>query len=254
MKRAAILLTVFLGLFFTTSISMVLAQDAKKNDLIFRLKASVDEAQYPPPRNFYHSFDYILLDESGFCNGKAVFGPTYCSIFSWDTPDISDENIQIIGYNVYHFPEYEGWCEKYKEGMEMPSSEEFLLVHTENTYLELEGTYTGIGWVTALYSDGGESEPSNILNSCGESIPININEVKNQKFALSYNPQTENIEIKGIESNISVAVFRTDGTRVMFLSSVNSDYISAKNLEKGIYIVQVATKDLQIITEKIVVE
>ena len=253
MKRVAILSTVFLGLFLTASINLVLAQNAKKNDLIFGSKVSIDEAQYPPPRDFYHSIGYIPLSEMGYCNGKTVLGPTYCSNFSWDAPDISDEDIQLVGYNVYHFPGDMGWCEKYEEGMEMPSLEEFLLAHTKYTYLELEGTYTGINLVTALYSDGGESEP-NIINSCNIDIPLSINDIKNQKFTLSYNSQTKGFEIKGIEDNTSVAVFRTDGTRVMFVSSINSNFISLKSLEKGVYIVQVTTKDFQTISDKIVIE
>ena len=213
------------------------------------LASFVCKAQYPSPRNFYHSIDYINMFEIGHCEGKAMAGPTYCSYFSWDIPDISDEDVQLTGYNVYCC-----YIQEYEEGMEIPLSEAILVAHTTNTYLQKQDAYTCITWVTALYSDGGESDPSNISNNIDTPLPIDIQDIANQKFVLSYNRQLESIEIKEMENIISIAVYRSDGTKMMFVSPIGSHFIPTKNLEKGIYIVQVTMKDSYIISEKIVIE
>lgn len=205
------------------------------------------KAQYPAPHNFSHSVDgYVHIFEMGYCGGKLIVGPEHCSSFHWGVPDISDGNAQLTGYNVYYY-------EEYKKGMDIPFSKGILIAHTTDTNLELTGAYTGVAWVTALYSEG-ESDPSNISIDTS-LLPTDIQNIVNQKFVLSYNRQLGGIEIKGIENNIaSVTVFRPDGTKVMFVSSIESRCISTKNLEKGIYIVQITMKDSQSVSKKILIE
>ncbi len=82
-----------------------------KNQLIiiFALMPYVIFAQspsrYPAPTNFEYTFDYISLDEWGTCADEYIEGPSYCSNFSWNTPDTVGLSTNLKYYNI-HVLEY----------------------------------------------------------------------------------------------------------------------------------------------------
>ena len=202
------------------------------------------QAQFPAPHSFKMSGYYILLDESGWCCGNYVVGPTYCTDFQWEAPDLSETEAQLTGYNIYY---YEG---QYYEDMEIPFSEAKIIAHTTNTHLQMKLGIIGIVWITAVYSDPeGESESSNI--AVNEKLPLAIKKVDKPQFSLIYNKQRDGIEIKGVENITSFSIFRLDGIEIPIPTM--SDFIDTKSMGKGVYIVKRTMKDAKIIVEKLVI-
>ena len=207
-------------------------------------------AQFPAPHSFWVPFSrYILLDDWGICGEKEVDGPTYCTSFQWEAPDLSETEAQLTGYNIYQYYSDEGYIE-----MEIPFSEAKIIAQTTDTYLQMEGTDRGITWVTAVYSDPeGESAPSNILFNF-DPLPIAIKKVERQSFSLTHNKQKNGIEVNGIENIVSLSILRLDGTAIIPVSTSDFHFIDTKNIEKGVYIVKITTKDAKAITEKMVIK
>ena len=198
------------------------------------------QAQFPAPRSFEMSYNYIYIDSDGWCNYEPVRGATYCTSFQWEAPDLSETEAQLTGYKVYY------------EGMEGPFSEVVIIAQTTNTYLEMELGITGTTWVTAVYSNPeGESEPSNIASN--DRLPIAIEKVERPLFSMTYNKQKNGIEIDGIEDIAFLRIFRLDGS-IVPVSTSDFHFIDIEGIEKGVYIVKIATKDTKIIIEKLVIE
>jgi hypothetical protein len=108
----------------------------------------------------------------------------------------------------------------------------------------------GVVWVTAVYSDPeGESLPSNFAVNAG--LPIGTKEVKRPDLSVVYNKHKDLIEISGVEDIASVRIFRIDGTIIKSVASSDLHYVNTKGIEKGIYIINIITKDTGCITEKI---
>jgi hypothetical protein len=205
-------------------------------------------AQYPAPLNFQMSYRYILLDESGPCCGLLVTGPTYCTDFQWEAPGLSGTEAKLTGYNIYYYETMEPYA-----GMDIPASEVRLIAQTTNTYLQMEIGILGIVWVTAVYSDPeGESQSSNYEINAG--LPTSIQEVEKPDISIVYNKRKDNIEILGINDITSVRIVRTDGTIIRSVSSSDLYKIDTKGIEKGIYIIDVTTKDAGSITRKITIK
>ena len=207
--------------------------------------SAICKAQFPAPQSFIMGGGYIPMDESGPCGEEIVYGPGYCTYFSWEAPDLSETEAQLTGYNVY-------FCEieYYSEGMEIPFSEAKIIAQTTNTYIQKGIGIIGVVWVTAVYSDpNGESEPSNI--EYNTALPTAINEVKSQDVSFYYNKQRNGIEIKGIEDVAYLSIFHLTGIEISIPAI--SDFIDTKNIEKGIYIINITTKNRKIISDKIII-
>ena len=215
--------------------------------MLFCLTSTICQAQFPAPLQFKMSYTYIWLDYIGFCSGKAVMGPTYCTDFQWETPNLSETEAKLIGYNIYYL---EGW---YYEGMEIPFSEGTIIAQTTDNFVEKEIGIIGIVWVTAVYSDPeGESAPSNI--QFNKDLPIGIKKVEKEPISLTYNAQKNGIEIEGIENMASYNIFRLDGVVITSISLSDTNFIDTKDMAKGVYIVKITTKEAKVITEKIVIK
>ena len=213
--------------------------------LLCLLVSAVCMAQFPAPSNFSIQTSYIHLDDSGFCVDKYVMGPTYCTYFQWDAPDLSGTEAQLTGYNIYY---YSG---DYHEGMEIPFSQAEILAQTTYTNLQMEIGILGAVWVTAVYSDpAGESEPSNITGN--DDLPITVKKVETPDISIVYNKQGNNIEISGIENIASLNIYSLTGLVIPI--QVTSNFIDAKNMKKGVYIVKITTKDTKIVMKKIIIE
>jgi len=186
---------------------------------------------------------YVPIGEGGVCGSEPIFGPSYCTEFRWEAPDLTGTNAQLIGYNVYSY-QSENNC----EGMEIPLSEGRLIAYTTGTYLLMEFG-SGSVWVTAVYSNpDGESEPSNI--ACNYDLVVSIKEVKTRDILLTYNKQRNGIEIKGTENVATLRIFCLTGFEIPI--QVVSDFINTQNMKKGVYIVKVTTKDNRIIIKKLI--
>ena len=207
------------------------------NGVVYNVNGS--DTNYPAPLNFRMSYKYILLDDSGYCCGETVFGPTYCTDFQWEPPNLSETEAQLTGYNVY----YES----------MFFSETEILACTADTYVQREVGIIGSVWVTAVYSNPeGESAPSNIQTNF--ALPTGVKEVENQPFSLTYNKQKNRIEIEGIENIMDFRIFRLDGTAIVIPSASDFHFIDTKGIEKGVYIIKIITKEAKVISEKIIIE
>jgi len=210
---------------------------------------NISQAQFPAPHSFKMSYRYFQLDGPGdICCGKWVFGPTYCTDFWWEAPDLSETDAQLTGYNIYCYPT---WI--YYPGMEIPFSEAEIVTHTTYPYMQMEIGIIGVVWVTAVYSDpDGESDPSNIQYNT--DLPIAIQKVDQQPFSLTCNKQKNGIEINGLENITSLRIFRLDGTEIAPGSASDFRFIDTKDLAKGVYVVRITTGEGGVVSEKIVIE
>jgi len=219
----------------------------KKIVLLFSclLTIVVCQAQFPAPHSFTAVLHYLTLDEDGLCGDEWIFGATNCASFSWEAPDLSETEAQLIGYNIYCYR-----SENYYDGMEIPFSEGEIIAQTTYTFLQMEFEYIGAVWVTAVYSEPkGESEPSNIVGN--SDLPTAIKAIKIQDVSFTYNKQKNGIEIKGVENISSFGIFNLTGVEIPIPTS---DFINTKNMEKGVYVIKITTKEGGVISDKIIIE
>lgn len=200
----------------------------------FALLVSLNaNAQFPAPVNFEFSYDYIMIDNWGYCSGNPVNGPAYCSHFSWEAPTEETE-AQFEHYNLYR----DDMCDK----------EIYLLVSQTNTvYEELIGII-GTVWVTAVYSNPeGESEPSNIEENY--ELPIGVSTLLTNEKQINYNSNNQIIELVNFESFERINIIDMHGKVIK--TEKEQFIIDVKNLPAGLYIIEVNVKDLNPIRQKI---
>ncbi|NLA25114.1 MAG: T9SS type A sorting domain-containing protein [Bacteroidales bacterium] len=201
--------------------------------------------QFPPPLNFNKYLDYIMLGDWGFCEDVEVDGPFYCSYFSWDEPDLSETESQLIAYKVYNYT-----TEQELTLDEIPFSEAHVIRQTLDMSFEISGAFMGYTWVTALYSDpDGESEPSNI-KSC-LSIPINIDKHEIKPHSIVYNNQMKSVEVVGIEDITSIEVYSVCG-KLITTSKANN--VKVKQLNDGVYILKITSETGGVISDKLLIQ
>jgi hypothetical protein len=131
-------------------------------------------AQFPVPTDFQFNYTYIMIEQSGFCEGQVVGGPTYCSTFSWNAPDTAGLTTQLEFYRIYYQMYF------------MQDSTPIIIAEVNETFHNMEIGILGKIWVTAVYSNpDGESEPSNII--INDDLPISIEEQNNtNQFQIIY--------------------------------------------------------------------
>jgi len=154
-------------------------------------------AQFPSPANFDFSYEYIMIDQSGYCADQSVYGPTYCSHFSWSVPDTNSISSALEYYNLY-YNDY--W-----------SSGTTVLASVTDTIFEMEIGIMGEIWVTAVYSNpDGESDPSNsIIN---DDLPISVNEILSpNNLIVYYNNKFQEIIIRNGEGVTNYNLFDSQG-------------------------------------------
>jgi hypothetical protein len=59
---------------------------------------NICHAQFPAPHNFSMGYQYISIDDIGYCNGQSMSGATYCWKLQWEIPDLSLTEAQLEGY------------------------------------------------------------------------------------------------------------------------------------------------------------
>lgn len=206
--------------------------------ILFVLFSLTSFAQFPAPSNFVFTYDYITIDDIGYCEGQTAYGPTYCSQFSWTVADINSTNAVFDHYNLYY---YNYWG----------SQDTTILASTTEAFIEMEIGIMGELWITAVYSNPiGESEPSNIeINS---DLPISIDEnLPVNNINVFYDKNHQEIRIKNGEDISHLNVFDSQGKLVKSESS-NKSSIKMNYLPQGLYIVEIHMNNQETIREKII--
>lgn len=194
-------------------------------------------AQFPAPTNFIYSYNYIRIDEGGYCGGHFIIGPTYCSYFAWDAPDTTTTNAILDHYNIYY----------YNYG----TFDTIIMASLPELYYEDEFGAIGEMWITAVYTNPeGESGPSNI--AVNEDLPISVPEYKlTTENAIQYDQITQEIIITNEEKIGEINLYDNQGKTIITTKPVTHK-ICIENLPSGLYIVELITKDSKIIRQKII--
>ena len=194
-------------------------------------------AQFPEPASFDFGYEYIMIEEAGFCAGQWVSGPTYCSHFTWTVPDTNSTNSTLDYYKLYY----------YSYGTEDTT----ILTTTTNTDFDMEIGIMGEIWVTAVYFNPvGESEPSNII--INSDLPISVEENPAQNgLDILYDIKNQEIIIINGNDISGVNIFNGQG-KLIKSENTFSDRISISNLQKGLYIVEILSGNQVIKRRKII--
>jgi hypothetical protein len=181
-------------------------------------------AQFPEPTNLEFSFDYIMIDQSGYCAGQWVYGPTYCSHFNWTVPDTTSTTATLEYYNIYY----------YSYG----TQDTTILASLTETFFDIELGIMGEVWVTAMYSNPeGESEPSNII--INEDLPISVPENnQNVKNLIRYDANSDFLLITNESNILKINIYNNQGKLVKSTKPINHK-VRVNDLAKGLYIVEI---------------
>lgn len=194
-------------------------------------------AQFPAPSNLKFSYDYIMIGESGYCNDGFIYGASYCSHFSWATPDTISINSTLINYNIYYNSNF--------------SNDTIILATTTDTTLHIEYGIMGKVWVTAQYSNpDGESIPSNkIVNN---DLPISVKQVSHKEIKISVDLECQEITIKN-EENISMINLYNEQGKLIKSQKGEFENISIENLLNGLYIIEILNQNMVLKRQKIII-
>lgn len=210
----------------------------KKNLTVILIVLSfTTSAQFPEPVNFEFSYNYIMMFEWGFCDGQVVGGPTYCSHFNWTTPDTSLTSSNLDYYNIYYY--------------QYDTNDTSIIASIPDTLFEVELGVIGEVWVTAIYSNPeGESVQSNtIINA---DLPITVKENKfDKRNTILYDNEYQRISLNNSIQINKLKIIDLQGKLCKSLSLSNNT-ISTNNLPSGFYIIEVITKNNEVIRQKIV--
>jgi hypothetical protein len=193
--------------------------------LIFFLFSLNTFAQFPAPADFQFSYFYITCNETGFCEGQVVGGPTYCSSFSWNVPDTAGITTQLEFYRIYYRQYF------------VQDSTIIIIAEVNETFQEMQIGILGEIWVTAVYSNpDGESEPSNIF--INDDLPISIKEQNNtDQIHFYYDRDSGNLSFPGDGTLNTIKVYDLHG-RCIISTSYYKQSISLNALSEGIYIIE----------------
>jgi hypothetical protein len=177
-----------------------------------------------------------MINESGECAGQWLYGPTYCSHFSWSAPDTSTSNANLEYYNLYYNPY---------------SQDTLILVSTTESYFDMEIGIMGEIWVTAVYTNpDGESEPSEIL--INEDLPIGIDENSEvDKALVYYDNKLQVIFVKNTKAISKINVYDIQGQLIQSKISKNNT-IGFGQFPNGLYLVEIYLDNQKVLRRKIV--
>ncbi len=210
----------------------------KKILFILLLSASLTATgQFNPPINFSFTYDYIMLGHSGYCAGNWVYGPTYCSHFTWEPPDTTNpKNNTPESYNLYYLP--------------LDETDTIILASVPDTNFDMEIGIIGDVWVTAVYTNpDGESEPSNIITNL--DLPITVDEYQaRDRINVFYDDQLQQIRITNKQEIAKIKVYNYQGKLILTRQSP-IDNIDMKLPGKSLYIVEILTNYQKLLRKKI---
>jgi len=194
-------------------------------------------AQFPAPVNFQFSYDYILINDWGNCNGKSVWGPTYCSYFEWEMPDITSTTSQLTKYKIYYKSTYDDHIS--------------IIDSTSNNSYTGEIGIMGSVWVTAVYTNpNGESLASNVIQN--GSLPVKVEEVNDaKKINLQVDRQNKTLIIDTECLIRSIQVINSQGKQVLGYENPARN-ISLKDITRGVYLLEIKDNEGKIYHDKII--
>jgi len=193
-------------------------------------------AQFPAPHDFQFGYSYIEMGNWGVCNGKGVNGPTYCSSFAWGIPDTTSTTARLSKYKIY-YKNYGG--------------KPYVIDSTTNNYYSGEMGIIGFVWVTAVYTNPvGESAASNIIEN--NSLPIRVKDLsESEKIKFRVDAQNRNLILDAESAIKTLKVVNSQGRTV--LEFVNpTQYISVKDIARGVYIILINDMEGKIYHNKII--
>lgn len=194
-------------------------------------------AQLPEPKDFDFSYDYIMIDEAGYCAGQWVYGPTYCSHFTWSSPDTNTTNSTLEYYNLYYYS-YDTY-------------DTIILTTTTNLYVDIQIGIIGEIWVTGVYSDpDGESGPSNTV--INEDLPISVNEILQDDLRILYDNINKELLIDKVESVSKLNIYNCQG-EMIYSEKPTSNKINIESYSTGLYIIEIINNDQEVIRRKIII-
>lgn len=194
--------------------------------LAFFMVPFMSWAQFPAPSNLEFDYQYIMIDQAGYCNGQWIGGPAYCSHFNWSPPDTSATLSTLDHYNLY-----------YNEFWNMDTVL-VLYATVQDTFYTVEDGFIGEMWVTAEYSNPpGESEPSNIVFNGDLPIHVvNIEPADNSLIQFDRNLAT--IRIIHPETIGKINLYDSQGRLISEYNFFDKD-ISVGHLNPGLYIIEI---------------
>lgn len=194
--------------------------------------------QFPEPKNLEFGYTYIPIDDAGYCAGQWVYGPTYCSLFSWSPPDTSSANATFEHYKLYYY--------SYP-----PVQDTTILTTTTDTYFQMEIGILGEVWVTAVYSNpDGESPPSNIV--VNEELPIAVQDNPlRDKLNILYDNLNQQITVTNPGDVSRINIFNMQGGLIISETKVN-ERIGISHLPEGLYVIELNSKDQTVTRLKII--
>lgn len=192
--------------------------------------------QFPEPTNFEFIYEYIMIDDAGYCAGQYVYGPTYCSHFTWNAPDTSSTNAELEYYNLYFYNYY--------------SQDTTILATTTDLYLDMEIGIIGEVWVTAVYSNpDGESDSSNVI--INESLPISVQTQELKELNILYDSQSQQITILNANDISTINIYNSQG-KLIKSQKIVDERISISQFQKGLYIIELVQENQQVKRLKII--
>jgi len=160
-------------------------------------------------------------------------GPNYVMLgdpvhISWDAP--AKDNKSISGYNIYR---------KINTG-------EFIKISSATTEEFFDVSYPGMAvytyYVTALYNNWQESDPSNVWLVYVGTASVDDKVFDNTQ--IFPNPATDVVKIKADHTIISVSVFNYTGQMIYTKGVENSEYmLNTSQFDPGIYIFRIETTE-----------
>ncbi|HPR57068.1 MAG TPA: T9SS type A sorting domain-containing protein [Bacteroidales bacterium] len=205
--------------------------------ILFVISSISTFGQFPEPTNFDFSYEYIMVYEWGYCAGQGVYGPTYCSHFTWSAPDTSSTTSTLEYYNLYYYP--------------FLTRDTVILTTTTDLYVDMEIGIIGKIWVTAVYSNpDGESGPSNIIINYDLPISVDENQLQNE-LNIFYDYKNQEIKIKNGEDIAQINIFNCQGKLIASNTTI-SDKISIANLPGGFYLIEIIKNNQDSFRHKII--
>jgi hypothetical protein len=192
----------------------------------FLLASLTTMAQFPAPTNLEFEYQYIMIDQGGYCDGHWISGPAYCSHFNWSPPDTSTTEATLDHYNLY-YNQY--WY---------PDTTLVLYCSVQDTFFTVENGFMGEMWVTAVYSGPqGESGPSNII--INPDLPISVDQTGlPAKKLLSFDSNLQIVRIDQSDKISSIKLYDSLGKLIKsYEPSLN--IISVNQLVHGLYVIEI---------------
>ena len=189
-------------------------------------------AQFPVPDSFQIIVHYITIDQTDWCGDHYVYGPNYCNLFSWQTPDTAGSPATLTGYRIY-------------------KDDEFFKSAADN-FADTVGAFPGSSfYVTAVYENpAGESAPSNV--ELINDLPFGATEAEASDVGIMFDLSKRLLTIKGAENVRELYVYNVQGVLVFHTSFIPERQIW-ENWAAGVYWVLLEDKHGLFLTKKVLI-